>query len=157
MKFAGICFTVFALTLFVANIVHACSCGMLTPTEALNAADAVFTGKVISVDEIANESGRAVQRATVNVQQIWKGPLGGLTLVDTEPVSTCTFTLRTDQRYLIYAFRNPDGERGYSTHECNRTTHYDGAQADLKELGAPLVVIAHFSTWGRIKAMYDAE
>jgi len=157
MKLTGICLAVLALTFYAPGVVHACSCASLTPTEALEAADAVFAGKVISVDEITNESGRTVRRATVHVQQIWKGLLGGPTLVDTEPVGSCTFTLFTDQRYLVYAFRNLEGVRGYSTHECNRTTLYRDAQKDLEELGNPIVIVAELSTWGRIKAMYEAE
>jgi hypothetical protein len=123
--------------------------------EQLAMSDAVFTGRVITVDVLENDTGHEVRRATVAVREIWKGLENPKTLVDTTPVGSCSFTLMVGDEYLIYANA---GDDAFWTHECKRTRHRQFAVEDLKDLGPPLVVLDNdISSWGKIKALYGDD
>ncbi|NMH75420.1 hypothetical protein HF078_20275 [Bacillus sp. RO2] len=130
---------------------YACSClAPGTPQEELEKMDAVFTGKVLEVDEKYNST----TEVKLSVTETWKG-------VDTKEViiytamdsAACGVNFEKNKDYLVYAHLE-DGE--YTTYLCSRTAELPQAQSDLKELGEGTVPtvdkepFANFSTQNAI-------
>lgn len=121
-----------------------CSCvGPETAADALQSADAVFAGRVVSVrDTVLDEPDfpewpRRV--VTLRVDRAWKG-------VEAETVTVltgmgggdCGFPFRVGETYLVYARRGGrDGTGPLATGICGRTALFAHADKDLRELGAP--------------------
>ena len=117
----------------------ACSCVMPPPPEdALNEADAVFSGEVVEVDEnrklLGGSYGKTVH---FKVDETWKGidepeiaittGLGG---------GDCGISFEKGQKYLVYASASNMYVPGtLSTTICHRTTELANAAADLNALG----------------------
>jgi hypothetical protein len=116
-----------------------------TPTQELSRATAVFSGKVISRDYVAEEmpSGETRRRLVVkiSVERVWKGDIYTDETMFTSEVHLPNglmetwaedFYFQDDRQYLIYAF----GKRNHlSTNACTRSRELSKAEADLKELG----------------------
>lgn len=109
----------------------ACSCGpTLTYLEELEEADAVFAGKVVSI-----EHREGVTLVTFNASQVWKGPVAQTLLVATNsssPACGLGWWFEEGKEYLVYAYVYPDA---YGTGMCGRTTELEPARKTLEALG----------------------
>ncbi|WP_060665511.1 hypothetical protein [Bacillus sp. CHD6a] len=134
MKFFKVVALSFLLTIlslpFSSLTGYACSClPPGTPQEELAKVDAVFTGKVLEVDEKFNST----TEVKLSVTKTWKG-------VDTKKVviytamdsAACGVNFHKDKEYLVYAHLE---DEEYTTYLCSRTAELPYAQTDLKELG----------------------
>ena len=107
----------------------ACSCMRVPPETALAEHDAVFEGRVVSVEP---EGDRL--RVRFEVVQQWKG-------VTTETVelrtannsAACGVAFEADTSWLVYADAE---EGGYVTGLCSRTARMSDAEEDREFLGA---------------------
>jgi hypothetical protein len=153
MRFAHIIALASLLFLFGAREASACSCAFLSADEQLQQSDRVFSGVVVSVEEIELEFG-LVYRALIAVHKVWKGDDEARVAVDTKPVGSCSFTLAVGGDYLVYA--DATGESGiFSTHECNRTRLSIHAEEDLVKLGEPLLILSREEgSWAAMKARF---
>jgi hypothetical protein len=89
--------------------VLACSCASLTPAQAADAADLVFTGA--AVDQRAHESLFAVE-------EVRKGPTVASVVIDTgQEGNSCATSLSVGARYVVYAVRSAAGS--WSTSACS--------------------------------------
>ncbi len=119
---------------FGAQEAHACTCAPPPGVEeALQRADAVFSGKVI---------GGLAGPTTFDVEEAWKGVSENQVTVDgrqsSDPgvVTSCDLNFRGGERYLVYAGRGGQGEDALlQTSLCSRTKLLSKAEADLQALG----------------------
>lgn len=122
------------LAALVASDVVACSCAPPPPPKAaLEASAAVFSGKVVDVEDIGD-----FQRAvTIEVASTWKGVKGRKVTVQTaKHGATCGFGFEKGKSYLVYAYETKQGEaKVLSTNLCTRTRALGDAKDDLTELG----------------------
>ncbi len=116
---------------------YACSCAPPdAPLVALQAAAAVFAGKVLAVEEPVG-AGMDVPRATFDVATVWKGPREDRISIAAAPdAPLCGYTFEREHAYLVYAYST---DEGLATTICHRTRPLTDAQADLAALGAGVV------------------
>ncbi|KAI9019918.1 hypothetical protein DFJ74DRAFT_674903 [Hyaloraphidium curvatum] len=130
-RFLPALFLLAALLALLVPSSTACSCIPTPPAyDALALSDAVFAGRVISVN--STETGKRVLLA---VREAWKGVARSKVQVRTAPHSAmCGFTFDVGRKYLVYA-RKSDGvlEAGL----CSRTSDFWYAADDLAMLGEP--------------------
>lgn len=119
----------------------ACSCAPEPePRTALDAADAVFTGRVVGltlvprVPEEPSTSFIAEDVAvTIVVSAVWKGePAERVTLYTAFTCCVCGYPFELGKTYLIYAMQR-DGQ--LTTSICSRTRLLEKADEDLATLG----------------------
>lgn len=124
-------FVVFGLCPFWPSVADACSCAQPPPPrQALEGATAVFTGKVVKVEQVELE-----RRVTVEVEKDLKAAGGRQVVVRTGlGGGDCGYGFKEGERYLIYAHGEKDAP---ATSICTRTCHIDDAEQDLKELDPP--------------------
>ena len=123
----------------------ACSCvGAVTPADALQRADAVFSGRVVSVREVVLSDGEPLRRwtqraVTLKVDRAWKGLESDLvTVVTGMGGGDCGYTFARGRRYLVYANGLGEERQGaLSTGICDRTRPLAQAAEDLRVLGTP--------------------
>jgi hypothetical protein len=110
---------------------RACTCAPPPPpAPAFAAADAVFSGKVVSFAFVGDGSARLAKTA---LSKIWKGERGAASEILTAPHSAaCGYDFQVDETYLIYAYRADDGK--LYTNICTRTRPVRAAAEDLKYL-----------------------
>lgn len=109
---------------------RACSCEQPPPPqEALANADAVFSGRVISV-----ESADTTDLVRLRVQDAWKGVEREEVVIRSGP-GNCAIYFVLDHDYLVYAY-DDDGE--LVTNMCTRTARLQDAAGDVSALGPPL-------------------
>ena len=130
--------TVIAITALhiSAKPAHACSCiPPRPPLEALERADAVFSGDVISISEPKGLFGSWLASSTdpvtveFRVHSVWKGEIHETLFIQTAWSSaSCGFEFVQDERYIVYA------REGWVS-LCSRTRSIDKASEDLKALG----------------------
>ena len=135
---------------FLANAgeVHACKCAVPgSPSEELGKFDAVFAGKVISVQHSFDPNVTPYtpdDRTTVGfeVSAVWKGVVHARMYITTPPTGgSCGFTFTEGEPYIVYAYDSAYGDGSYTASICSRTAPLGQAQADLDALGegqAPL-------------------
>lgn len=137
---------------------HACSCALPPePAVALAKANAVFSGKVLQVEEgspfrLMRSSADPV-RVVFEVTGNWKGAENSQMAVYTAmSSSSCGAEFAKGQSYLVYAYENE--ERRLATGLCTRTKELSLASDDLQKLGqssapAHRVNLAGYrGTWG---------
>ena len=136
--------TMIASCVFFSSSLLACSCSPEgTPEEALQSADAVFRGTVVSVED-AEESlvyppvGTG-KRVVFRVKTVWKGPQEKKIVILTgRGGGDCGFGFTVAGEYLVYSEKT---SAGYLTHVCTRTrdvawlSDRQNAQADFQVLG----------------------
>lgn len=110
---------------------YACSClPHEPPQQALQAADAVFAGRVLHIDHLPDHN---VQVA-LEVEEQWKGNLGSrVELITADNSAACGVNFEKEKRYVVYAGRYEDSLR---TGLCDRTAPLESAQEDLEYFGA---------------------
>jgi hypothetical protein len=115
----------------------ACSCAPPgEPRAELAAADAVFAGRVVSVEP---QEAAAFPRLAVRfaLKAVWKGlPEGDeATLTTAADSAACGYHFEEGEEYLVYAYRSDDGD--LTTSLCSRNARLDQAAADLAAFGEP--------------------
>ena len=122
--------------------VHACSClGPGSPAEELEEVDAVFAGRVISIHHSYDRRARSATLkdfTTVGfeVSAVWKGTVHEEMYITKAPdAPACGFNFKRRKEYIVYAYGNPDNDRGYGTGWCSRTALLRQARGDLDALG----------------------
>ena len=124
--------------------VHACTCVRPgSPTEELVEADAVFAGRVISIRRhddrsarSATSTGSTFKIVGFEVSAVWKGTVHEEMYITTAPdAPACGFNFKRRKEYIVYAYGNPDNDRGYGTGWCSRTALLRQARGDLDALG----------------------
>ncbi|MBO6936175.1 MAG: hypothetical protein JJ863_14455 [Deltaproteobacteria bacterium] len=111
----------------------ACSCMQQSPADAAASADAIFEGRVVTVEAPPEGDQSTPVRVTVHVTQQWKGVSTEDVELTTAPNSAmCGYNFELDQVYLIYAYAE-DGGLGVSL--CSRTQPADQADEDRTHLG----------------------
>ena len=123
-----------------------CLCGApRTPKEALARADAVFAGKVESIEELPADQADgknhwARMKVTVSLLKSWKGDRALRMEVYTGlSTNECGYPFVRGSNYLIYADKIVQAgvpTAKLSTTSCDRTREYGKAGEDLRELGA---------------------
>ena len=125
-----------------ARLAHACSCiPPRPPLEALERADAVFAGDVVSISEPKGlfrswfESSTDPITVEFRVNAVWKGKIHETLFIQTAWSSaSCGFEFVQGEQYIVYA------REGWAS-LCSRTKSIDEASEDLMALGegsAPL-------------------
>lgn len=104
---------------------EACSCMMMSSCEAYARAKIVFTGKIIKAEKAENGL-----RHQVQVEENFLG-MENVTLTDvyTDNASSCMFSMTTGEDYLIYAWRDDEGQLW--TGMCSHTAPVENAEEDL--------------------------
>lgn len=127
----AICALALILGLAISDAALACSCAPPGPPDkARDAADAVFSGKVLGVNSAA--SGLEVD---IRVEGSWKGiPCETVVVRTASDSAMCGYTFEVGRTYLIYAHQQ---EGAFSTNLCTRTRPIDEAGEDLAALGDP--------------------
>ena len=130
------------LFLWNPGVVYACKCAAPgAPAEELAKFDAVFTGRVISIEHSFDPNGTTVSpedRTTVGfeVSNVWKGNILKSMDVTTPPTGgSCGFAFIEGEEYIVYASDSAYGDNGYTVSICSRTALLEEAQADIDELG----------------------
>jgi hypothetical protein len=119
-----------------------CSCVPLDVAAAVQAADAVFVGSVVSVRDTMVDRGSThgawrMRRVTLRVVRSWKGAETRDAVVLTGMGDgDCGFPFERGQSYLVYAHSRDPGVLSASI--CGRTRSLQRAAADLEELGTPV-------------------
>lgn len=151
MLFRAIPYWLFAVAIIVTSLLSpspaaACSCAPAPdPVTALGQSAAVFSGKVLRVEEpvrmpFSSTPARIGFDVTFEVQTVWKGALQSQVLVVTSGLGGgCGIPFQPGDEYLVYAsyWEHSDLE----TNICTRTTLLADATEDLQALGtgsAPL-------------------
>ena len=116
--------------LFLSNpgVVYACKCAAPgAPAEELAKFDAVFTGRVISIEHSYDPNATTVSpedRTTVGfeVSTVWKGDVLKSMDVTTPPTGgSCGFAFTEGEEYIVYASDSAYGDDGYTVGICSRT------------------------------------
>lgn len=126
--------------LFAFNTVPAwaCSCAPPPPPgEARDGSAAVFAGQVIAIEAPGPINGVISSadpvKVTLQVSQVWKGPLSNTLVVTTARDSaSCGYSFDLSSEYLVYAY---DSEGALNTNLCSRTAPLQSAGEDLNVLG----------------------
>lgn len=131
-----------ALTLVAAPRALACSCTQPGPPAVeLENADAVFSGRVLSVEPIGDRG--AYRRLAVRfaLAAAWKGVPEGdeVTVTTSADGATCGYSFEVGEEYLVYAHGDPGD---LSTGLCTRNDRLDRATEDLTALGEPTRKVA---------------
>lgn len=103
------------------------------PQEALDDANAVFTGEVMSIEPVDDDPGEQYIAATIEVERTWKGVDSTPVIVEThQHEATCGFPFEEGESYIVYAYS--DGTP-LTTALYHRTQLLERADEDLEELG----------------------
>ena len=131
-----------SLQLFDTNSAHACVCRTVSPSEAFDSAEAVFSGQVID-SRTYYYPVPAISRNAVGqdhfsqeiyaflVSAVWKGEPSAISYVGSlqNPTSCTGRGFLIGKKYLVYT--GP----GMSVSACSRAVELDSAQEDLQALG----------------------
>jgi hypothetical protein len=127
---------VLLLVIVAVDRVHACSCVTPGPPAAeLEAATAVFSGKVLRADVGGGEVTSSADPVWVGFQvfSVWKGPaLTTLVVTTARESASCGYPFEVGREYLVYSGGTWDA-LGVSL--CSRTRLLAEAEADLVVLG----------------------
>ncbi len=139
---------------------HACDCPEPAPPEqAAEDAAAVFAGEVVATTTRGDDPAVEDLIADVEVDDVWRGTVHERVEVSTPAdQGLCGTDLEDGVSYLLYV--RQDGDGGFVTDLCMRTTPLDQAQADLDALGepdAPLAGDATDDASGGTEATADGE
>lgn len=129
-------------TLFAVEPLSACTCAPPgPPVEEMERADAVFSGKVESLEPAPlpgdDPKWPARLKVTLRLLSVWKGVPEGerVTVFTASQSAACGFGFRSGKKYLVYAYES-DGELTATL--CSRTVLLKRAEADRQGLGTPM-------------------
>lgn len=136
--------------LLTPSFIQACSCGRISIEDAFRSSDAVFIGKVISIEPKVGTVHRWIiatydnltnkdiddslfdMEVKLEVTKLWKGgATKSLTIVTPDPdvCCICGFEFQVGQSYLVYADGTP-----LSTSICSRTKPLSDTATEATEL-----------------------
>jgi hypothetical protein len=142
-------------SLFAPQSGRACSCTSPSPPlVALERADAVFTGIVLSIEPTTDSHMLVV---SFLITGAWKGVSFVTTVFTSGSSASCGFTFQESKEYIVYTHRYVLACCGLKTMTdmCTRTKLISQAQEDLDGLGKPEGLPLEPATWGRVKALYE--
>ncbi|MBI2499106.1 hypothetical protein HYV88_02590 [Candidatus Woesearchaeota archaeon] len=126
------------LSLLIVPFVLACSCiAPGTPLEELDRSDAVFSGKVLSIEDTGGYNEVKSRDVVFELYTSWKS---SFKLYDTVKVRTardsaaCGYGFQKGEEYLVYAYKYSDSGNMLSANICSRTKLLSQADEDIKEL-----------------------
>ena len=145
---------VLTATLLSASPASACSCIIdWTPLENLEAAAAVFTGRVVAVFPLVGEYGEEIFVYSIQTHMVWKGDSKPYQIVySARDSAQCGLVLTEEEDYLLYASR-VGGDLYVNL--CSRSTLVAFAQEDLDALGDPISVGAAATSMSMLKGRFD--
>ena len=121
--------------------VYACSCAASgTPQEELAAFDAVFAGRVRSVEHTFDPDASSVSpwdhtKVGFTVNTVWKGDVTRSIEIATPPTGgSCGYPFQEGTTYIVYAYGSAT-EGGFTASLCSRTAPLSAAQEDIAALG----------------------
>ena len=123
--------------LLVPDASLSCSCEPPgTPLEELALYDAVFTGRVVAIAQVAGTPEEDV-RILFQLSAVWKGALREDIAIRTGPYdAACGYPFEVGGEYLVYAYSPGDGD--LYTGLCSRTNSLAAATEDVAQLGEPI-------------------
>lgn len=127
------------------------------PEDALNKADAVFSGEVLEIVENKKFFGGSYGRTVhFKVDKNWKGTNESETAITTGyDGGDCGYSFEKGQKYLVYASASNMYVPGtLSTTICHRTTELTNATEDLNALGEGREVSSPKEVVGEDKATF---
>lgn len=104
-------------------------CRVFSFNEAYNASEAVFIGKVSSVEKNGD-----VKTFVFEVEKYWKGSNKKKIKIDVYETMRFQAYFQIGKQYLIYATPNNEGK--LSVGRCSRSRDAEDAKEDLEKLGA---------------------
>ncbi len=139
--------------LYGVSSVHALSCAEpATPEQNLQDADAVFSGEVITIEELPISEAEydyggwmTGEKVTFKVRESWKGVDTPTVTLAYSPFAPDSFQFEQGQHYLVYAYYAVGDTRvdpkevpsaSLTTNECWANKRLADAQDDLRVLGA---------------------
>lgn len=140
--------------LLVPDASLSCSCEPPgTPLEELALYDAVFTGRVVAIAQIAGTPEEDVW-ILFQLSAVWKGALREDIAIRTGPYdAACGYSFKVGGEYLVYAYFPGDGD--LYTGLCSRTNSLTAAREDVEQLGEPIFRQIATSvvpmSWGGVK------
>ena len=121
---------------------YACKCVVPgSPSEELEKFDAVFTGRVLSIEHSFDPNASSVSpgdHTTVGftVNTVWKGMVDKNIDLTTPPTGgSCGFAFVEEEEYIVYAYENAEENANLNVSICSRTALLAEAQADMEALG----------------------
>ena len=131
MRWSIVCSALLVVFLADARPAAACTCAPNPPPEeAFNDADIVFAGRVLEINNSANEEYPVALDVRLWIERPFKGFFIETIIVRTaRDGASCGFHFKQDERYLVYAYQVDDGPLHVSL--CSRTARLQDARADL--------------------------
>lgn len=129
------------LTVATTNSASACDCATSPPCQAARDADVVFVGTVRSIGVTDRDIGGNPRQSIVvklNVEQGFVNASVGTATITMDLGSSCSYSFKTGQKYLVYARKGADSQ--LTTSNCSGTRPVAEAREDLQYLstmGAP--------------------
>ncbi len=121
---------------------YACKCAVPgSPSEELEKFDAVFAGKVLSVQHSFDPGASSYSpddHTTVGftINAVWKGTVDQNIDLTTPPTSgSCGFAFVEGEEYIVYAYESAEAKANLGVSICSRTALLGEAQADMDALG----------------------
>ena len=121
---------------------YACKCVVPgSPSEELEKFDAVFAGRVLSIEHSFDPNAASVSpgdHTTVGftVNTVWKGTVDKNIDLTTPPTGgSCGFAFVEGEAYIVYAYDDAEENADLKVSICSRTALLAEAQADLDALG----------------------
>ena len=121
---------------------YACKCVVPgSPSEELEKFDAVFAGRVMSVEHsfdpnAASYSPGDYTTIGFDISTVWKGTVDENIDFTTPPTGgSCGFAFVEGEEYIVYAYEGAEESADLSVSICSRTALLAEAQADLDALG----------------------
>lgn len=120
--------TAFLVLLLVNYRALACECVIVDFDSAVKKADAVFLGKVVSIDPATPSQAYAI--SSFQVEKSWKGVRGHKAHIKSG-LSMCSYNFTVGKTYLVYSSE----QAPTYTNGCSRTRLESDAQEDMVKLG----------------------
>ena len=121
---------------------YACKCAVPgSPSEELEKFDAVFAGKVLSIEhsfdpDTPSRSPGDYTTVGFTVNTVWKGVVDKNIDLTTPPTGgSCGFAFVEEEEYIVYAYEGTEENANLNVSFCGRTAPLGEAQADLDALG----------------------
>ena len=120
------------------SIANACSCAELPSVEEeFERSKAVFSGKVVDINEQSSLKGSTSTSVLFEVTNTWKGVEQSQIIITTgQGGGDCGYHFTEGKEYLVYAYESTMyGANSLVTVICNRTGVLNSSQEDLEVLG----------------------
>lgn len=120
------------------SVTSACSCAELpSAKEEFERSKAVFSGKVLDINENRSLNGYLSKSVLFEVDETWKGTDQSQIVITTgQGGGDCGIEFKEGEEYLVYANESDMyGEKSLVTIICNRTNQLSSLQEDLKIIG----------------------